>query len=446
MTRCANKLMNAVFEFVQTYINPMRPVLLGLSGGPDSMALLYILLECRKQFSFLLHLVHIDHGWREESCQECEQLKELAASLQLPFHTTRLNHELYTGNIEAAARDDRLRYFTQVAQEIDAQGVFLAHHLQDQAETVFKRFLEGATLSHLSGMRKIVSIKGLTLFRPFLECSKKDILAWIAEKKIPCFEDVTNQDVRFLRARMREEIFPFLQQSFGKEFQENITRIASDADEMRRYFDEKAMIYLERPLVGDYGILFDWSSLEMGSPIEGKELFRRLSEMYGFSLSRYQLQLATELLLSNSANKSISLIDRKIYFDRKRVFITPLEDTVLPQTPQLLVIGQQHFGSWKVTVTEGSGEQNNHWKDVWKGKCSTVLPQGEYYLSPAKNKTRRLPQNKFFDYVLNEKKVPRIAAHRCPVVINGQGIAEDFLLGYKSPASLGTIHIALEKI
>src|SRR5574338_1288204 len=99
------------FSFFSNHLDPVKPILLGLSGGADSMALLYLSLEWMKRNPSTLHLVHINHGWREESKRECEVLKELASRLALPFHTIELAPAGYKGNLEAESRKERFAYF-----------------------------------------------------------------------------------------------------------------------------------------------------------------------------------------------------------------------------------------------------------------------------------------------------------------------------------------------
>jgi tRNA(Ile)-lysidine synthase len=445
-------LEEKVFQFFDKEIDPARPVLLGISGGPDSVCLLHLLLKYSKTTHLVLHLAHVDHGWRQESADEAETIEKLASSLGLPFHTIRLAPKEYTGNLEAESRDDRLEFFTQLAQEIGAQGIFLGHQLDDQLETVFKRFLEGVLLPYLSGMRPVTQIGTLTIFRPLLSVSKKEVLEWLGAQKISYLEDPTNKDIKFLRAKMREEMFPFLRTSFGKEFQQNVCRIAHDAQEVRAYFDEKVAPYLESPIVSDWGYLFDFTSHFPTSVLEMRELFRNLGERYHFSFNRYQVQLAISFITSNAANKYLEIGEKTLYFDRRRLFLLEKKFDPLPD-PVPLQMGVQYFGPWRIDVVEWSpafgDAAKNNWQDVWKGSCSTILPypsQGStYILSQGALNLRKMPQGKVLGKALTDKKVPHALYTLCPVIRMGENILEDFLLGYKPLTSEPAIYITLEK-
>ena len=446
-----SSLEEKVFQFFDKEIDPARPLLLGISGGPDSVCLLHLLLKYSKKTRLDLHLAHVDHGWRRESADECQAIEVLAASLDLPIHTTRLAPKEYTGNLEAESRDDRLEFFTQVACETRAQGILLGHQLDDQLETVFKRFLEGVLLPYLSGMRPRTQIGSLTMFRPLLSIPKKEVLKWLSAQKISYLEDPTNKDTKFLRAKMREEIFPFLRTSFGKEFQQNVCRIAEDAQEMRAYFDEKVASYLDRPIASDFGYFFDFTSHFPTSIFEMRELFRSLGEQFHLSFNRYQVQQAISFITSNAANKYLEIGEKTLYFDRKRLFLLEKKFNHLPD-PIPLQFGEQYFGPWRIHVAEWGPhlgvERKNNWQDVWKGSCSTILPYplqgGTYVLTHAELNLRKIPQGKILGKALTERKVPHALCALCPVIKSGDNILEDFLLGYKPLTSEPAICITLK--
>ncbi len=426
------------FAFFKKYITFQQPVLLGLSGGPDSMCLLHLLLAWQKLEApqLLLHLVHIDHGWRLESAHECESLAAISASLGLPFHTMRCTPEAYQGNLEAEAREDRLAFFRTIMRQVKAQGILLAHQLDDQAETVLKRFLEGTSLMYLSGMHPVHDMDGLILLRPLLDVPKADILGWLHEHGISYFNDVTNTDSRFLRGRMRTDIFPYLTKTFGKECQKNIARIAQEAQEVRKFFDDRMAGYLQNPIRGPFGICFDMSQ-EVLTSVEATQFFRKMGELFAYPWSQDGLHTAIELFMRGAANKWINKV---LYLDRRRVFLFNSEDILLPTAPQKLTLGISSFGPWQIIVRERSEQilptHKNHWQDMWRGYCSTIITHGEYVLMMPSSKMRYQNTGKIVDKLLNERKVPRKLATLCPVIHGETGIVADFLLGNKNKHTL----------
>ena len=232
------------------------PVLLGYSGGPDSKALLHLLSEARRFFSFELHLAHVDHGWREESAEQAMQLKR---STGLPFHLLQLKREDFSqGNWEEQGRIQRLHFFSEIYQAIGAQALMLGHQADDQAEVVLKRVLEGAALSSLSGISSDSQLFGMRVLRPLLGVSKKELLAYLTERQIDYIEDPTNQDPRFLRAKMRQQMFPALEQSFGKEIAGNLCRLGEESEQIKTYFSQ-----LNAPLLSTRRVLGGEEELDL---------------------------------------------------------------------------------------------------------------------------------------------------------------------------------------
>jgi tRNA(Ile)-lysidine synthase len=212
--------------FLNVHWDQKEPLVVGLSGGPDSMALFYALLDCGVK----PHIAHVDHGWRENSGEEAEILQREAEKWGCPFHTTKLQLEEKS---EDAARKGRYAFF----QSLPYKTVLLAHQAEDLAETVLKRIFEGAHLPFLGGMEPVSRQGDLILWRPFLKIRRKEILAYLGDR--PYFTDPSNSDPQYLRARMRSEIFPFLTEKFGKEIVGNLVLLSERAHELKQYFEEK---------------------------------------------------------------------------------------------------------------------------------------------------------------------------------------------------------------
>jgi tRNA(Ile)-lysidine synthase len=218
-------------------LHPRQPLLIGYSGGPDSKALLYLLLECRRFFPLELHIAHIDHGWREESAAEAQEIQSEAERLGLPLHLKSLFLKDFSpGNSEEQGRDHRFRFFAKVYSEIGAQALLLGHHADDQAETILKRIFEGASVFSLNGLGPVSTLKQMQIWRPFLSAQKKQLLQWLSQKKLSYFRDLTNESSQFLRGKMRQEMVPFLSASFGKQIGENLSRLSDESKEIKEYF------------------------------------------------------------------------------------------------------------------------------------------------------------------------------------------------------------------
>lgn len=180
-------------------------VLLAVSGGPDSTALMLLAqrwqAECRP--STQLHVATVDHGLRAESRSEAGAVAALAAQLGLPHSVLDLAAPLPVTRLQEAARHARYEALTAHAHAIGATALATAHTLDDQAETVLFRLLRGSGVSGLAGIPALRPLGGLTLLRPLLGWPKAELVALCRAAGIAFAEDPSNVNTRFARVRLR---------------------------------------------------------------------------------------------------------------------------------------------------------------------------------------------------------------------------------------------------
>ena len=298
-------LLLAVKDFLGTCFQPGRPLLLGFSGGPDSSSLLYLLKECCRFFPLNVHVAHVDHGWREESAKEAAGLKILVESLGFPFHIKRLASPKSQENLEKKGRDARLEFFSTIYEEEGCQALLLAHQAEDQAETVLKRVLEGASLMHLGGMKEVSKLDSMVVWRPLLRVNKAKILEWIEEKGISTVHDETNLDPKFLRGRMRSQLFPEMKRRFGKEMVAPLGNVGLSAHELKEYLERKVEPYLQKIEEGPSEVRLDLREFLPIERVELKALVRLLCRRLGKGLSFDSVELLCKLLNTKAAKKKI---------------------------------------------------------------------------------------------------------------------------------------------
>jgi tRNA(Ile)-lysidine synthase len=210
------------------------PILLTCSGGPDSKALMYGLVALQPFFKMDIQVVHVDHGWRKESQEEALSLKQEVERLGLKYYQTELH---LLSKSEDEARRARYAFFQKVYTEVGAQGLMLAHQMEDQAETVLKRILEGASLPACKGMQQVSRKDQMVLWRPLLTCLKKELIAFLDERGIEYVVDPTNIDANYLRGRMRRSIIPGLEQAFGKSVVKNLALLGERVRQLEEQLD-----------------------------------------------------------------------------------------------------------------------------------------------------------------------------------------------------------------
>ena len=191
---------------------PYRSLLLAVSGGSDSMALLHLVNEWRarheKNVTFIV--ASIDHRLRSASAEECAFVAAVCASRDIPHIQLVWEGAKPVTGIQEAARNVRYKLLADCARANACQAIVTAHTLNDQAETVLMRLIRGSGLQGLQAMSNVSEIENLPLLRPFLHFEHERLRANLREASIAWCEDASNQDGRFLRPRLRK-LMPLLE-------------------------------------------------------------------------------------------------------------------------------------------------------------------------------------------------------------------------------------------
>lgn len=305
-----------VKKFLEKTWDFKTPLLLALSGGPDSLALFYLLKEIHPPIPFAI--AHVDHGWREESGKEAEALAHLAKKYQTPFHLKRLDIPKNSSNLEDLCREARLAFFKDLIKQKGYAAVLLGHHGDDQAELILKRIFEGAPLTVLRGMPEVAQHGDISLWRPLLSLKKRDLEDWLHAQGEQGFEDRTNLDPRFLKGRFRTTLMPFLSKEFGKEISPRLLKWGKEADELQSFIQE-ATIPLEKWVVRKEGeIVLDLSKKQIHPFLLKQFIHKLLSELH-LKISEKALETAVALLKSSAPMKQISIADGLIEIDRGKL-------------------------------------------------------------------------------------------------------------------------------
>lgn len=201
-------------------------IVLAVSGGPDSIALMWLATRWRRALSRgpRLVAVTVDHGLRAEAAGEARNVKRLARTLGLSHRTMRWTGAKPKSGLPAAARNARYRLLAQAARESGATHILTAHTRDDQAETLLMRLLRGSGIAGLAAMARETERDGVLLARPFLNVPKSQLIATLRKAKVGFEDDPTNRDVSFTRPRIRA-VMPLLAAEGGDA--RNLARLAS---------------------------------------------------------------------------------------------------------------------------------------------------------------------------------------------------------------------------
>jgi len=180
-------------------------LVLAVSGGPDSVALMWLAARWRKALKKgpRLVAVTVDHGLRKEAAREARDVKQLAAALEIEHRTLRWRGDKPKTGLPSAARDARYRLLARAAKSCGASHILTAHTRDDQAETVVMRLSRGSGIAGLAAMARQSDRDGVVLARPFLDVPKARLVATLEKAGIAFADDPTNHDPRFTRPRLR---------------------------------------------------------------------------------------------------------------------------------------------------------------------------------------------------------------------------------------------------
>lgn len=297
----------------QNMIEKNDRIIVGLSGGADSVCLLLVLEKLREELGFSLEAVHIEHGIRgEESRQDAMFSKQLCEMKQIPFYMISLDVPSYAEchglGLEEAARILRYEAFEQLGKEKSGK-LALAHHMEDNAETILFQLVRGSVLSGLCGIRPVrTSEKGLTYIRPLLCLYRKEIERFLEQDAQDYCIDSTNQTLEYSRNYLRHRVIPELE-NINTQAVSHINETAGYLSEIRDYIEVQVQRYWEEISTVDKGVVLDITKLENLHVVLQRELiYKAIGILAGGKKDISAVHVEQVLsLLTNQSGREISL-------------------------------------------------------------------------------------------------------------------------------------------
>ena len=246
-------MIDKVYRYMKSchMIPPGRRILVAVSGGADSMCLLELLRKLQDRAQLEIRVLHVHHGLRESAEDDLQYVAEYCKEAGIPFQAVRVDAAGYAAanglSVEEAARHLRYEALEKAAKEWDTRAdhsecrIAVAHHIEDQSETVLFNLVRG---SRLTGLRGMLPVNG-RIIRPLLCCSREEIESYLMEHGITWREDETNEDVRYSRNLIRKQVMPLLL-TINKGAREHIMRAAEEAAEAESYLSAETERALQR--------------------------------------------------------------------------------------------------------------------------------------------------------------------------------------------------------
>jgi tRNA(Ile)-lysidine synthase len=453
----------------------------GVSGGADSLALMHVL----HRLGYPLVVAHLDHGLRPESAADADYAWQKAEALGLPFVSARMDvrtvAELDGLSLEEAARQVRYEFLFEQARLADAQAVAVAHHADDQVETVLMHFLRGAALSGLSGMayRRVMPIwdVDIPLVRPLLDLWREDIEQYLDEIGWVAREDQTNQDTSYFRNHLRHDLIPELE-GVNPKFKDVIRRMADvlgEEDQFLTMLADQAWDACFREVDEGSVVLNRPEFLELEKALQRRVLRRAVGSLrpdlrdIGFEAIERGLVFAMEPTESGqmdlAARLNLAVLDERLIV---KAWSAALPEDGLPLLPEVGYVGLLGEGvaltlahGWVLTLdllemAPGMAEVEARQlgpNEAWLDAATLRLP---LTLRGKRDGERWQPlglaghSQKLSDFFVNEK-IPQHLRDRWPLVCAGDEVAwvaglrpgEPFKVG---PATTRIVRLLLRQI
>jgi len=400
------KMLEKTKQYLEKTLLLSEKYLLGLSGGPDSMALFHLLLKGGWNFE----VCHTDHGWRTESFEEAESLRELAARNGVPFHLDVISSKDFdVGNLEDICRRKRLSFFNKIYISGGFSALLLGHQADDNVETILKRVFEGSSLSNISAMKQDSIYEGMRVLRPLLDIFKEEILKYLNLNELNYFKDSTNLDPQFLRVRMRQQMLPFLEESFGKGMKENILLLGKRVEECMHYVHSHVNHKISHVKTGPLGNYLPISHLM--DPFEGESIIRAMLRVRKIDISRGEMERLLNFIKLGGNLKKIVKGNWSLVVERDHFFI--IRERELPS-----------FSLSPLTLYRAPDD----WRAIWSGESAVFLPSSDCKLGPPKL-SAKMKNGMILKEWYRIHRVPAFLRLQVPVVWEGDRLVSECLTG-----------------
>ncbi len=300
--------MEEVYNFILNDIGLKKEdvIVAGVSGGPDSMALLHLLLKIKKKIDIRIVCAHINHKQRVQSDEEEEYVKNYCRDNDIIFEYKKIYKWGYD-NFENEARSVRYNFFEELIENYNASFLMTAHHADDLIETILMRIVRGSTLKGYSGFNKIVNKGKYKIVRPFYTITKDEIIKYNEENKLKYYIDSTNNEDIHTRNRYRHVVLPFLKKE-NPNVHKKFIKFSETLMEYNQYIDKEAENCFNRVFLN--GSLDIDKFKEYEKIIQTKIIYSILERIYGDDLliiGDAHVDLIFDLINSNKSNSVVHL-------------------------------------------------------------------------------------------------------------------------------------------
>ena len=410
--------MKKVLDYLNNLLNEGDVIVLGCSGGPDSMALLDLLLKIRKEKNISIICAHVNHKLRKESDLEMEWLEKVCSRKKIIFEKMIIKN-YGDDNFHNEARNIRYNFFEQLVNKYEAKYLMTAHHGDDLIETVLMRIVRGSTVSGYAGFKMELVKDNYKIIRPLVTVTKDEILEYNKKNKIEYAIDKSNFSDKYTRNRYRKVVLPFL-----KSEDKNVHLKFLKYSHMLNMYDD----YLNKQTDEVIKTLYNdnWIDINrfkaLDEVIQNKVINNLLEEFYADDLllvSDVHTDLIKSLIFSNRSNSYIYLPNnvKVVKSYDKFGFIRETEQI---DSYEIELLDYANLPNGKnIKVLESASENNNNYIRINKSDVEFPL-HVRTRKSGDKMKVKGLNGTKKIKDIFIDCKVPVSKRDLWPVVVDSK--------------------------
>ena len=305
-------ILKDTINFLENTLKENDCLVIGISGGPDSMCLLDLVTKYKESFHLKIIVAHINHGIRKESEEEASFVKKICEEKNVIFEYQKLVFK-EKKNFEFQARKKRYQFFNEIVKKYQATFLLTAHHGDDLIETMLMRITRGSSLHGYSGFQNSTKTKNYILLRPLIYATKQEIEEYNKKNKIEYRIDCSNQNQMFTRNRFRIHILPFLKKE-NKNVPQKFLKMSENLNEIDMYLEKQVKIALTTVYDFDKVNLREFKKLD--SLIQHRVIEYILKEEYQdeiYLINDKHVKLIEKISNSSSSNAKISLPLKKVW-------------------------------------------------------------------------------------------------------------------------------------
>ncbi|MFA6708161.1 MAG: tRNA lysidine(34) synthetase TilS [Fusobacterium sp.] len=392
-------------------------IVLGCSGGPDSIFLLEVFLKIRKKYNLTLALAHINHLYRGDFALRDEiHVRKTGEKYDIPVFVRKKSMENLAKDkkitLEEAGREIRYSFFDEVLEKIDGNKVALAHNLDDQVETFLFRMMRGTSLEGLEG---IANIRG-KFIRPINEVYKKDVLNYLDMNNISYMLDHTNFENEYTRNSIRIDLIPFIEKRYNPKFKEKIFNLMEEIKEVNNFIEIDYDKYIDGNKLNGNIVLSENSYIQ-------KKIINKFLNLNNIQASRRKIENIFELLVTSGSKKIKLDKDYTLLKEYDRIIIVKNKTQEKEiETITLKIPGEIIFGNYIISANlVGNKDQLD------KNSFITTLKNEDELLIRSRKVGDRI-KLKGLDYpkkvkdIMINSKIPKFERENIPIILHNNEI------------------------